>query len=103
MVDTGASQAVILRYPFASKHGLLRENKTTNADTVALGPTPFATIAARELIIDRWKFRDPDVEAYATPKGAGGATVTDGLLGNDVLRTFRVTFEYSRKKLYLAR
>jgi len=102
MIDTGASQAVILRYPFANEHQLFgAQDKTTTSETVATGPTPFVTLSVDELRLGRWRFPDPRVKAYGTQRGAGGGTSTDGLLGNDILHHFRVTFDYSRKRLLL--
>lgn len=102
MIDTGASQAVILRYPFANQHQLFEGPvATTTSETVAVGRRTFVTIPVEELTIGHWTFRKPGVKAYGTPAGAGGYTTTDGLLGNDVLRHFRVTFDYSRKRVLL--
>ena len=102
MIDTGASQAVILRFPYASAHRLFgAQDKTTTSETVAAGPRPFVALSAQGLSLGRWRFQNPGVEAYASARGAGGDTSTDGLLGNGVLRHFRVTFDYSRKRLFL--
>lgn len=102
MVDTGASQAVILRHPFATRNRVFSsEDTTSTAETVATGGRGFTTVSVEELRLDRWTFRKPSVKAYATPSGAGGDLSTDGLLGNDVLRQFRVTFDYSRRRLIL--
>jgi hypothetical protein len=83
MIDTGASQAVILRFPFATEHHL------------------FGPLSAEELTLGSWTFPNPAVKAYGSPKGAGGYKSTDGLLGNDVLQHFQVTFDYSRKRIFL--
>ena len=104
MIDTGASTAVILRHPFAREHRLFASgDKTTTSETVAVGARPFVTLAATEITFGRWTFPNPGVEAYGTPAGAGGYTSNDGVLGNDLLQHFRVTFDYSRKLLYLAK
>jgi len=100
MIDTGASQAVILRQPFTRRHAL-RAVSSTREDSVAAGLRPFDRLAATSLHLGRWTWANPPVQAYATPQGAGGSTDTDGLLGNDVLRRFRVTFDYARKRVYL--
>jgi Aspartyl protease len=102
MVDTGASQAAVLRYPFASQHRLLEGPvDTTTSETTASGRRAFVTIPVEELTIGQWTFRKPGVKVYGSAAGAGGYTSTDGLLGNDVLRHFRVTFDYSRKRILL--
>lgn len=100
MIDTGASQAMVLRYPFATAQGIFgSQDKTTTSETVATGRRPFTTITVDQLQLDRWTFKSPATRAYASPAGAGGYTTTDGLLGNDVLQHFRVTFDYSRKQV----
>lgn len=102
MVDTGAATAIVLRHPFATQHRLFSsESKTTTSETVAVGRRSFVKLSAQELILGRWTFPNPAIEAYGTPQGAGGYKTTDGLLGNDVLKRFRVTFDYSRKRILL--
>jgi predicted aspartyl protease len=102
MIDTGASQAVILRHPFAERHGLLAPDaRTTTSETVAAGPTTWIKIPVQQLELGRWKFPSPNVSAYSTTRGAGGYTETDGVLGNEVLKRFRVTFDYGRKAMWL--
>jgi hypothetical protein len=100
MIDTGASQALILRYPFATTHRFIGGgDETTTSETVATGRRPFITIAVEQLDLDRWTFKTPKTTAYGSPAGAGGYTSTDGLLGNDVLQHFRVSFDYSRSQV----
>jgi hypothetical protein len=100
MIDTGAQTAVILRQPYTAKHHL-QSTKTKTQDSVASGLRPFVTIPATRLHLGKWTWDNPPVEAYATTAGAGGGTDTDGILGNDVLRRFRVTFDYAKKRVVL--
>jgi hypothetical protein len=103
MVDTGAAQAAVLRYPFATRHELFgRDDPRKQSETVAAGGRAFITLAAHELTLGRWAFQKLSMLAYGSAAGAGGYTETDGVLGNDVLRRFRVvTFDYSRKRLFV--
>ena len=102
MVDTGASQAVVLRYPYATDHRLIgKDASSATSDTLALGPTPFVKIATTALIFGGRTFPNPKVEAYGSPRGAGGSRDTDGVIGNRALENFRVTFDYSRKRILL--
>ena len=102
MVDTGASQALILRHPYATAHRLIGDkDKITTSDTVAAGKRTFIDLQVDQLDLDRWTFRSPKTTVYGSPAGAGGYTGSDGVLGNDVLRHFRVTFDYSRKQILL--
>jgi hypothetical protein len=100
MIDTGASQALILRYPFATAQRFIGGgDETRMSDTAATGRRPFITIAVDQLDLDRWTFKSPKTTAYGSPEGAGGYTSTDGLLGNDVLQHFRVSFDYVRSQV----
>lgn len=103
-IDTGASQAVILRHPFVESHGLLKvAASTTTSDSVAAGLRTFVNLPVQQIELAQWKFANPETSFYGTTHGAGGATDTDGLIGNDILRHFRVTIDYSRKELWLTR
>ena len=102
MIDTGASQAVMLRHPFTESHGLFRlAESTSTSDSLAHGPTAYVQLPARELRLGRWKFANPNVKANQVRSGSGAYTETDGILGNDILRRFRVTFDYARKRMLL--
>jgi Aspartyl protease len=102
MIDTGASQALVLRYPFAAEHHFFGSgDETKSSETVAAGRRPFITIAVDQLNLDRWTFKSPETTAYGSLAGAGGYTGTDGVLGNDVLQHFRVSFDYSRSEVIL--
>ena len=100
MIDTGASQALVLRHPFVTEHQFVGSgDETKTSETVATGRRPFITIAVEQLDLDRWTFKSPKTTAYGSPAGAGGYTSNDGVLGNEVLQRFRVTFDYSRKQV----
>lgn len=102
MIDTGASQALVLRHPFVTEHHFLGSaDETKSSETVAAGRRPFITIPVDQLDLDRWTFKSPETTAYGTPEGAGGYTSNDGVLGNDVLQHFRVSFDYSRSQVIL--
>lgn len=102
MIDTGASQALVLRHPFVTEHHFLGSaDEIKSSETVAAGRRPFITIAVDQLDLDRWTFKSPKTTAYGTPAGAGGYTSNDGVLGNEVLQHFRVSFDYSRSQVIL--
>ncbi len=102
IIDTGASESVILRHPFAEAHGLLAR---------AENPAPHLNIEGRTLTflrlpVDRLTFAGRafdhvTAKIYGTNAGAGGFTQTDGLIGNEILRRFHVTIDYTHRKLYL--
>src|ERR1044071_5396662 len=101
-IDTGASQAVILRHPFVESHGLLAvAANTATSDSGAAGLRTFVALPVQQIEIAQWKFANPKTSFYGTTNGAGGATDTDGLIGNDILQHFRVTVDYSRRGVWL--
>lgn len=104
MLDTGASSAMVLRYPFAREHGLLelaRQHPPRRAGSVERGAIDFLRLPAEEVVIGPHRFSEPLIWIYPEPIGAGGATETDGVIGNEILSRFRVTIDYSRASMYL--
>jgi hypothetical protein len=104
VVDTGASQGVILRYPFAEANGLL------NSGSVASGPVAPALrrklqtlidVPVQEVSIGDWTFDHPRVEAQHAPSGSGAFTSTDGLIGNTLLQRFVLFVDYPHRRLLL--
>jgi Aspartyl protease len=106
MVDTGASQAVILRYPFANENGLFEtvgnvDAKTSSAPSLASGELKLVEIPAVDVSVAKWTFDRPLVQAHREPTGSGAYTDTDGVIGNTLLSRFRMTVDYPHKRLLL--
>jgi hypothetical protein len=101
MVDTGASQSVMLRHPFAAARGLFaRTSGQKSAPSLADGTRRLAAIPARALAIGSLTFERPEVLAFTEPVGSAGSTATDGLIGNTLLSRFTLYVDYGRKRLY---
>lgn len=102
-VDTGASQGIILRYPFASEHGLIdvAGQKETSAPSLANGDLRLLEVPIAQVKLAAWTFDRPWVLAHAEPRGSGAYTATDGLIGNRLLSRFTLFIDYSRKRLLL--
>jgi hypothetical protein len=102
MVDTGASQAVILRYPFTHAHGLFDlGGAPSTAPSLASGVRKLTEIPVHRIRMSKWTFPKPRVQAFAEPVGSGGYTTSDGLIGNDLLARFTLFVDYPRKRLLL--
>lgn len=102
MVDTGASQAVILRYPFAHEHDLFDlGGAASTAPSLASGARKLTEIPVRQIALAKRTFIKPRVQAFAEPVGSGGYTPSDGLIGNDLLARFTLFVDYPRKRLLL--
>lgn len=104
LVDTGASQAIILRQPFAHANRLLDlapSAETHTANSLASGTLRLVRLPAERLVFGPWTFSAPFVRAHLEPVGSGGYIETDGVLGNELLRRFRVRIDYSRQVVML--
>jgi aspartyl protease len=102
MVDTGASQAVLLRYPFAKAHDLLDPGgEQSTAPSLASGTRTLTSVPVQQIAFAKWTFPRPHVRAFAEPIGSAAATDSDGLIGNDLLARFTLFVDYPRKRLWL--
>src|SRR6266568_964732 len=100
MLDTGASQAVILRYPFATEHNLLDPSAApTVANSLASGPRRLLEVPMEQISVAKWTFDRPRVQAYAEPIGSGASVESDGLLGNSLLSRFTLYVDYPHRRL----
>jgi hypothetical protein len=102
MVDTGASQSVMLRHPFATAHELFALAKgETSAPSLASGTRRLAEIPAEQLTVAALTFDRPQVLAFSEPIGSAASTETDGLIGNTLLSRFTLYVDYARRRLLL--
>ncbi len=109
VIDTGASQGVILRYPFAETNGLLDSpsvasvsgRKPQEASSLASGTLSLLDVPVRDVSIGGWTFDHPRVQAHKEPSGSGAFTSTDGLIGNTLLQRFVLVVDYPRRRLLL--
>jgi Aspartyl protease len=102
MVDTGAQLPLIVRHPFADAHGLLRKATQAAPSPSLYGPQAMQWIATRSVRLGPVALDVASVKVFAASAGSGGFTATDALLGNELLRRARVTFDYARRRLLLA-
>jgi len=99
-VDTGASQSIMLRHPFATAHALFALAKgETSAPSLASGTRRLTEIPAEHVSIGALTFDRPQVLAFTEPIGAAASTDSDGLIGNTLLSRFTVYVDYARKRL----
>jgi Aspartyl protease len=100
MVDTGASQSIMLRHPFATTHGLFALAKgDTSAPSLASGTRRLAEIPSEQLTVGALTYDRPQVLAFTEPIGSAASTETDGLIGNTLLSRFTLYVDYARKRL----
>lgn len=101
MVDTGASQSLMLRHPYASANKLFdRAAGETTAPSLADGTRRLVTIPSRALTVGALTFDHPAVLAFSEPTGAAASTDTDGVIGNTLLSRFTLYVDYTGKRLF---
>ena len=100
MVDTGASQAIFLRHPFANEHHLIDANaQRTSAPSLADGTRTLIDVPIEQVSVGSLTFDRPHVRAFAEPVGSAASTATDGLIGNTLLSRYVLYVDYARKRL----
>jgi len=102
MVDLGAQAAMMIRYPYAQAHHLFEGARDANASPSLFGPQSIKTIAAKSIALGPATLGVASVRVFGTPTGAAGTTETDALIGNELLRLSRITFDYAHRRLLLA-
>jgi hypothetical protein len=105
VLDTGASQAVILRYPFANENGLLdlagnQDAHTTRAPSLASGELLLVDVPVEQVSLGPLTFDRPPVQAHREPGGSGAITASDGVLGNALLARYTLIVDYPHKRLF---
>jgi hypothetical protein len=104
VVDTGASQSIILRYPFAHENGLFdlgSGSRVTPAPSLASGELTLVDIPIAQASLSRWTFDRPHVQAHREPIGSGASTASDGLIGNGLLSRFTLTMDFTHQRMWL--
>jgi hypothetical protein len=101
-VDTGASQTLILNPAFVEKHQLLTSTEgmfKQEAGSLAGRVTYFKS---RAKTVKLGRFALPDMLTdLAAPGGLKNRPGLDGVLGNTLLRRFRVILDYARSRMIL--
>lgn len=102
-VDTGASQTILLARPFVEANQLLAS--TTGMLRIGAGGlgggSSYLLGRTKSFKLGRYIFKDWLAGFWQDQRGAGAATDRDGVLGNGVLKRFKVIFDYSRQRLIL--
>lgn len=103
VIDTGDSSGLSLHTPFVERYHLLSSlRKSLQNSTSGLGGEAKEVLGRVETLeLGRVKIKQP-VTAFA--QAARGSTADpgyDGAIGVEILRRFRVTFDYSRQQITL--
>lgn len=105
MVDTGAGSVFVdLNRPFVDRHGLVDaiEGAGSSARPAGIGGSaPFIYGTGNRLVLGELTFDRPRLGLSRAASGSSSRAERDGIIGNQLLRRFRATFDYQRRILIL--
>jgi len=102
MIDTGFDGATNLYRPFIESHKLLQSNgKTIDTIRSGIGRSKGLMSRIERLTFGGFSFRNVIANFILDDKGSEADTDVAGLIGNKVLREFKVIFDYSRQEMIL--
>jgi predicted aspartyl protease len=99
-IDTGSDGALSVNSPFIQKHSLLSllGTKVDSVHRGAGGESKSVDARIRRLEIGRYVIAEPLVTFREDKEGSQPATDNDGPIGNEILRRFKIVFDYSRRR-----
>ncbi len=103
-IDTGSDGSLSVNRPFAEKHRLLEllpDASAAKTGAGAGGETSYVESRVREIGLGRFTFERPVVTFSRDSEGEGASAKSDGQLGGEIFRRFRVVFDYSRGRMIL--
>lgn len=102
-IDTGSDGTLSVATAFVKKHGLLKAAKQQlkSQERGAGGKSENVEVRLASLQLGSFVLQSPVVNLSQATTGALTNTDNDGPLGNEVLRRFKVTFDYSRGRMML--
>jgi hypothetical protein len=102
-IDTGSGAPITLHHPFAERNSFPPPGAPTQSSKSASlgGSADWIKARGTSVSIGSIKFDRPIIEAFASSRGAGGGTVLAGMIGNEILRRFRVTFDCPHRRMFL--
>jgi len=102
-VDTGADGTFVINSPFVKKQGLLADiGKTTQSSGVGAGGEQKLLVGRVKAVkLGRLVFNNPPVGLSRDGEGSGAITESDGIIGGEIFRRFKVILDYSRKRMIL--
>lgn len=105
LIDTGDGDALALHTPFVEAHSLPRAGQPVLVDAAygIAGRSGQLLARADRLGIGRFSLERPVVGLGQSASGTLADPSFDGSIGGEVLRRFRVVFDYSRSRVHLER
>ncbi|AGY56285.1 aspartyl protease family protein [Gloeobacter kilaueensis] len=102
-VDTGSSSSLILYRPFVEKNGLYKlYSRKIPSSKSSLGGVLYTERArAQVLKIGQFEIKKPLIELVSENEKSTDANSASGVIGNDILSRFNVTFDFKRQQVAL--
>ena len=101
-LDTGSDSTVVLNTPFAKAHKFIGSTKTIEAGGRGAGGETHSLIGRVEKIaLGRFVMGKPLVRFSQDEKGELASADFSGLIGGELLRRFRVIFDYAKGRMIL--
>ena len=103
-LDTGARTGLMIMAPFAKKHGFSNRYTATPETTVSYGvggPSRARLTRVGTLKIAGAVIKAPVAELTTGTSGDAASSHIAGNIGGDLLKRFRVTFDYAHQHLWL--
>ncbi|MFQ5793912.1 MAG: aspartyl protease family protein [Candidatus Bipolaricaulia bacterium] len=104
LIDTGAGGTLGLNKPFIETHELLKSSQKTIQALFGMGvggETKHHVGRLNNLQLGQFVIEDPVIGFSQDAKGALANPDLAGLLGGEILRRFRVIFDYARQQMIL--
>jgi hypothetical protein len=102
-IDTGSDGVLTINSPFVKRHELLNalSAQQSNRDRGLGGESKRIDARLGHMQLGRFKIAAPLVGFSIDTKGAMAEEDNDGPIGNEILRRFKITIDYSRQRMML--
>ena len=101
-LDTGLSYGVVLFKPWTDANRLLEELQTTDSPTVGIGGSAtYLSATVDSLQVGEELLTDVPVNFSRQEKGSSATDQIAGLIGTQIFKHYRTTFDLTRNLLYL--
>jgi hypothetical protein len=102
-IDSGSTGAILLNTPFVKNHKLLASApKTVQTNIGGVGDAAKMLIGrVKSLRLGQFAIDHPITRLSQATQGDYASSKYDGLIGGEILRRFKVIFDYSRRRMIL--
>lgn len=104
LVDTGARMGLMLNTPFVDAHRLIDTTPKLIDSVISIGvggSYRSAVARVQSLRVGPFTIKEPVVTLSRSKSGVLAGSDYDGIIGAEILRRFKVIFDYSRQRMIL--